>query len=335
MADTLGANDEADLLQQSARYAMLSDHLTDKLCRTPAGVLTQLFVRNGPVPHDLYCGVLPEHLRRAIDELGIVDTRASLTFGQVSVTPFSSLYLASDQLFTIDESGDIDLTPRGDLVMPPHSSTLTLLEFARGDGGGGSLVDMGSGCGALGLSLARSYDLVRMVDANPRAAAYSSLNAHINDISADVIVDDVTTGNLSAPVGSLTLFNAPTTVPYRNDVNEYGFMTPRAALESIVSSFPEEGKCRALVFAVIEIPRRCRSIQDIVAEWLTDLPVTQLAVNRIHHSAAYVAPQAISQGTIDPQCLLLRHGGDAPLLLRYLRERGIHEVVPVVVSVSV
>ncbi|TDB99956.1 hypothetical protein E1091_05880 [Micromonospora fluostatini] len=302
---TLGATDPVDLVSNTGTYALFTDHLSDQLCRTPAGLLTQLFVRNAPVPADDYRTVLPEELRRALYCSGIVTGTTDLVRGRFSVTPVASRYFLSDQLFAFDDAGDVELTDGVDVVLPPHASSMALLRYAAEAEPGGPLIDVGSGCGVLGVSLA-----------------------------ARVLVEDVTTGGFAVPDGSLLLFNTPTTIRYADEGRPSAAMPPRRALESVVGLLPAGRGCHARLFLVVEVPRGGRSASDLVASWLTDVPVDRLDVREIRDSAAFVPAAMISQGRVDPQCPLLRHGGDAPLLARHLRDREIHEVVPVTVSVS-
>ncbi|MFI9527740.1 methyltransferase [Micromonospora rosaria] len=331
---TLGATDPVDLVRNTGTYALLTDHLSDQLCRTPAGLLTQLFVRNAPVPADDYRTVLPEELRRALYCSGIVTGTADLVRGRFSVTPVASRYFLSDQLFAFDDAGDVELTDGVDVVLPPHASSMALLRYAAEAEPGGPLIDVGSGCGVLGVSLAARHRSLTALDVNPRAAHLSRVNAELNGVAARVLVEDVTTGGFPVPDGSLLLFNTPTTIRYADGGRSSAAMPPRRALESVVGLLPAGRGCHARLFLVVEVPRGVRSASDLVASWLTDVPVDRLDVREIRDSAAFVPAAMIPQGRVGPQCPLLRHGGDAPPLARHLRDREVHEVVPVTVSVS-
>jgi len=55
----------------------------------------------------------------------------------------------------------------------------------------GTLLDLGCGYGAIGITLAKTYGVkLTMSDVNPRALRYAALNAERNGVDADVVMSD-------------------------------------------------------------------------------------------------------------------------------------------------
>jgi len=55
----------------------------------------------------------------------------------------------------------------------------------------GSLLDLGCGCGVIGIALGKAYDLqVTMTDVNPRALACAEINCRENGVRAEIVRSD-------------------------------------------------------------------------------------------------------------------------------------------------
>jgi len=55
----------------------------------------------------------------------------------------------------------------------------------------GTLLDLGCGCGVIGIALAKAYDLqVTLADVNPRALACARLNCRENGVAAEIVQSD-------------------------------------------------------------------------------------------------------------------------------------------------
>jgi len=55
----------------------------------------------------------------------------------------------------------------------------------------GSLLDLGCGCGVIGVALGKAYDLrVTMADVNPRALACAEINCRENGVEAGIVQSD-------------------------------------------------------------------------------------------------------------------------------------------------
>jgi hypothetical protein len=335
VVELLEAAAAPDLLAHSVEYALHSEHLSDDLLETPAGVLTQLFVRNGQVPHDVYRARLPRRLRDLVETLGLASVEREWVGGRASISLLSSRYYLSDQLFTLNFSENPAFRSRSDIVMPPHSSTMSLWENVERGGPWVELIDVGCGCGVLGIDLGVRYDKVTAVDCNPRAVAYTQANAILNAVDMATRTIDITKEQVPVVGPAHFVFNSPTTIQYRSDVREPGVMAPELALDRVLGQLlPNRlAGCLAQIYMIIEVPEWCASAEEVVAGWLAGTRATGFEVLELRDSPAAVTADMILTGSIEPRCLLLRSSRDAPVLADYLRQRRTKEVVPAVVSV--
>ncbi|TDC65130.1 methyltransferase domain-containing protein [Micromonospora sp. KC207] len=334
IARTLDAPDVSEVLGNSARYALQTEDVADELVNSAAGVMIQLFVRNGFVAEEHYHQQMPAVLSDLAADIGLVSRQRGQVRARLSITPLFGKYFFSDRLFTVEPSGSLTFSTRDDIVMPPHSSSLHLLESLAVDDSFNALVDVGCGCGVLGLALASGYASTMLVDVSPRAVRFAQANAVMNDIAATAKAADVTRDRL-LDVPAHVVFNAPTTIPYDSAVGEPGMMTAETALTSAVgqlSQGPGRGG-RAQVFVVVEVPHEFASAEELIRNWLCSFEFSRLEVRALPHSPFRVSSEMIALGSVDPHCLLLRRSSDARALAHYLDSRGTREVVPLVASV--
>lgn len=142
---------------------------------------TQLFAYAGVVARPRVEQALGPDVVAALDRAGWwIETDAGLRT-RVRIMPFCGLWLASD-----------DCPLSEDPVMGPGATTILLAHSLSFDGVQ-SLLDVGCGAGTLAL-LARSRGVpdVMGVDIDPRALAYSQLNARLNGLDGTWAAGDLT-----------------------------------------------------------------------------------------------------------------------------------------------
>ncbi|GAA3127056.1 methyltransferase [Streptosporangium carneum] len=325
----LSAEDAADLLSNAAFYAFCSAGQVAELVTTPAGVMVQLFVRNGDVARDRYERVVPAPTRELLATLGLVSSDGDTVTSEVSVSPGRSMYFLSDQLFRSDAR--VAIANRSTLVMPPHASSFALLDNLGAVSG--KLVDVGCGCGVLSLVLRERCSSVVGVDLNPRAVAYSRVNAVVNGVEAGFGLADLR-GDLD--VGRLAdhlVFNSPTG-PGHHEEAEIGWMTAQDALGLVVDTMPgvlrPEGAAEVLL--IVEVPEDRSSATELVRSWLP--PGTRADVVELRDSPLAASPQAVAGGRLAPGCLLADDAQEAVRLIDHLRANRIREVVPALVTLT-
>ncbi|MFI9560342.1 methyltransferase [Nonomuraea endophytica] len=323
----LGAEDDAELLSHAALYAYVSAERVDDLLTSPAGVLTQLFVRNGAVRRETYARMLPSSLRGLLDEHGLVTSGDGTVAGSVSISPVGSLYFLSDPLFRSD--GEISLSAEAALVMPPHASTFALLHNLGEVRG--RLLDVGSGCGVLALSLADRCSAVTGIDLNPRSVEFSGLNARVNGRAAEFHHAAFGPGFEPADQADVLVFNTPTGPGHRS-LAEVGRMTARRALELVTSTAVLRPGGLAYVLLIVEVPVGRSSAGDLVQSWLPD--GWQASMTELPGSPLACSRAAMDKGRLAFGSALAADARDAEHLVERLRARGIAEVMPVLVKLT-
>jgi SAM-dependent methyltransferase len=336
-ARLLGASGDADLLRNSTLYALWSHDRLAALAETAPGVLTQLFVRNGPVPADRYRTTVPARLRELLEAAELVRTDGTTVAAPVSISPYGRLHILSDPLFTCHDSPDGRpvTSTEPDPVMPPHVSTFLLLDHLRPRTG--RLLDLGCGSGILGLALAPEYTAVAGVDVLPRAAAFSRANAWLNRRSADFRTGDFRTGLGTPRSVDHVVFNAPGRAPRKDGPEDPDLLSPerllKEATENIVAVLADDGLAQILL--VVAVPEEHESPADIVRTWLpTPDRISDVTVAEVTDPALSISPKAIERMRIQPGCLLADNREDAEFLMTELRRRRIREVKPVILSIT-
>lgn len=323
-ARLLHAADPVDLLTNSALYAASA---AGDLDGTLPGILTRLFVCNGEVSSAAYDGLVPARLRRALDDLRLLVRGAGTVRSLVSISPFASLYFLSDPLFRT-RRGVTTMSRWDGLVMPPHASSLLLLDSVKPVGG--RLLDVGCGSGFLAVALTDRYDSAVGVDVNPRAVGFSRANAAVNGRRAAFDGGDLTGALRIDPPADHVIFNSPSGPAHRADDRELGWMPAPTALEALAGRLPEllaqPGLAQILVIA--ELPREGPLVQ------LPPLPdgFSVADVAEFPDSLLGVSEEAIARGKIEPGCLLARDTDDAALLMAHLLRHDIRAVHPLLVT---
>ncbi|GAA2117690.1 hypothetical protein GCM10009727_00170 [Actinomadura napierensis] len=212
----------------------------------------------------------------------------------------------------------MNLSP--DLVMPPHASSLVMRQEVSGRGG--RLLDVGTGSGFLALTMAPDHESVTGIDVNPRAVFFAKANALVNGRAGDFRVagfEDGLDGH------DHVVFNAPGRPPR----DRAGGLDPFTA-ESIVRELgkaPLKAGALVQVLVIVPVPR---GRPDVVAEWLDgrDHTVTEVDAPMFAIPAA-----AVAKGRVPARCLLVDGPDDAGLVMRHLHEKGIDQVVPLLLSI--
>ncbi len=335
----LSAESPAELLSNAALYAFCSAGQVDELVTSPAGVMIQLFVRNGDVARTRYARVVPAPLRELLATLGLVssgrgdgddgDDDGDTVTSTVSISPGCSMYLLSDQLFRSDAR--VAISGRSTLVMPPHASTFELLDNLGTVGG--RLLDVGCGCGVLALALRERCSSVVGVDLNPRAVAYSRANALVNGVEADFQPADLRSElGIGEPADHL-VFNSPTG-PGHHAEAEIGWMSARDALGLVADAMPKVLRPGGLaeVLLVVEVPEDSASVSELVRSWLPG--ASDIGVTELRDSPLAASPEAVARGRLAPGCLLADDAQEAVELIGHLRAHRIREVVPTLVTLT-
>jgi methylase of polypeptide subunit release factors len=137
--------------------------------------LARLFLHGVPVASD--------HARAALEpmsveewrEAGLLEVEGEAVRGRLVLYPFHGLVVAMDSPELLETGAPADF------VSGITNSTAALASFMI-ERTGGSVLDLGTGCGVLGLLAARSGARVLATDINARALSFARFNALLNGI---------------------------------------------------------------------------------------------------------------------------------------------------------
>jgi hypothetical protein len=236
------------------------------LCRTRGGTplhtLIRLFFLGVPV--DVGAA------RRAVEPLALddwvrgrlLDVRDGQAVPLVRVVTHQGLLLASDM------PGKIHTGAGSDYVMGMGKSSVLLAKVAARRPSRGAL-DLGTGCGVLGLLAARHSERVWATDKNPRAVAFARFNARLNGVANLECLE----GDLFEPVagrrfdlvlGSLPFVIAPQARYLFRDSGSRGDEFCRRLVRLAPPLLEEGGFCQLLGNWV---HRKGQSWQEALAGW--------------------------------------------------------------------
>jgi SAM-dependent methyltransferase len=302
--------------------------------QTPASLLTSLFVLNRAVPAGWPDALLPSELIDLLYGLSlVVRTGDGECRGSVSLTPYRDRWFLSDQLFLTLGPQRVVQAPGDDLVMPPHASSLLVLDGMRELEG--SVLDAGCGSGFLALNAGPKTGRVAGFDLNPRCVAFAAANSALNSADAAFTVGDL--ADFSLPLDDRfdhLIFNAPTTPRIDGAEAEVGQSTMESMLHVAAAAVPRllRPGGTAAIFGLVEVPERLADAEQAVREWLAGESVTDITVT-VHDSPLLsVSRRQLRQGRLHGQSLLVYGSGQACHLLDALASRGTAAIDVVTVS---
>jgi SAM-dependent methyltransferase len=202
-------NSSEEILSGTGRYSLF--HL-DRLSqmKDPIGILAILFMLSGRVAlPDLR--ILDPELLDTLWRLGLIEEipeSPNLLRGTVNITELQRRYFLSDQLFE-NLGGEIKVSYRADSCMPPHASSLELMNVLRKpEKAPSSFLDVGCGSGCQSIAFASDYDLVDGLDPSVRSVSFARINALLNGCKIRYVVNNWESFEPVLPYGHIA-FNAP------------------------------------------------------------------------------------------------------------------------------
>ncbi len=155
-----GAADLGGALERTSRPGVLN-------------LLVRLFFLGVPQEASVVAQHVPAPVLDCMARSGIVRVAGGEVVPQVMLTP------CDDFVFTADSAARMRAGDSGDLVLWPNITTRLLQLFSAGTPSG-DVLDLGAGCGILGILAAPRSRTVTATDLNPRAAEFTQFNAWLN-----------------------------------------------------------------------------------------------------------------------------------------------------------
>jgi hypothetical protein len=143
----------------------------------PLDTTIRLFLLEQAVSAEVAGRALEKESLQLWEAAGLIHRNGDQFRSTVRILPYEQLYFASDLNRSIREDCDANF------VMGLGHGT-ELLAFAAVPGNGRDMLDLGTGCGALGLLSASTSKSILGTDINSRAVNYANFNAQLNGIAA-------------------------------------------------------------------------------------------------------------------------------------------------------
>ena len=279
-------------------------------------LLLRLFFLAYPQPREAVASLVPEPVLRLMLEAGMLAGDGQALSATVMLTPYQ------DSLFASDSAARMRSAEAADIVVWPNPASLLLHLFAIAAPARATL-DLGAGCGILGILAAPHSDRVVATDLNPRAEPLVAFNAALNG------VDNVEflTGDTFEPVRGRTFDRILANPPF--------FLTPGCERMYCENSMDLDQYCRRVVRegaqhlaeggylqALLEWAQvRGQPWQERLAEWLEGTGCDAWILRRYTRDAAAYAEERIRTAwPQEPPAARLA------AWMAYYRERGVEEV---------
>ena len=185
-------------LRSGSSHALL-EHMVDS---SPVNTLLRWFFAGAPQSPEAVRPFIPESILQILLECGL------LSLGSGGLTPNAMVTPCDEYYFAADVSTRMTSAQSADIVLWPNPTTRLLQLFSIRKPSRSTL-DLGTGCGILGILARKFSDQVTATDLNPRAGEFTRFNARLN--AADPV--EYLTGDTFEPVADrrfdLILANPP------------------------------------------------------------------------------------------------------------------------------
>ena len=177
LRDLLGVAypDDVGLLNRAPALERIRDHTA------PSAVLARLLYLEADEPLRTVRAVLTRDECARLIAAKLLSRRGTAVHARLRLDCVGGLLLLADRRFRAVDPRALGL-PAGDMVYPPGADSALLAQIAarlRGN----RVLDLCTGSGVLGLTVAAASEQVTAVDINPRAVALATSNAVLNGIA--------------------------------------------------------------------------------------------------------------------------------------------------------
>ena len=304
LSDALNSADYTELsvantVECSVPFGLSLGDLPPILRRTrslsPHETLVRAFLLGQIVPEDSFRAALQDASLESLAEAGLLRLTPEGVEPLVRLTPFADLILASN----LPRPGGVS---SADFVMPPGLSSLMLSRMRMRQPFENTL-DLGTGCGVLGLSAAGHSERVIATDANPRALEFFEFNAKLNSIENAVSRQGSLYDPVSAEQFHLIISNPPFVIsPSQKYQYRDGGMRGDEFCRQLIRSTPEMlrpgGVCQLMCNIAHPVGG---SLDETFSEWVDGLPCDSLVwINKTSDISEYAMRWILASESQDP-----------------------------------
>lgn len=285
---------------------------------TALHLLLRWFFLGAPLDGGILAGRVPAPVLTLMLETGMLVRDGARFAPTVMLTPCEGF------LFAADPASTLDSPESAAMVLWPNPST-RVLQMATIRRASGATLDLGAGCGILGILASRHSGQVVATDLNPRATEFARFNVWLNGVKNV----DCLTGDTFEPVQGRTFDLIIANPPF--------FITPSTGQIYCENSMELDGYCREIVRTaprylneggVLQITLEWVQVsgqawQDRLVEWLKDTGCDAWVLRSFARSgAAYAAERIGMMMAYSPLTANQRFDE----WMDYYRARGVEEI---------
>jgi SAM-dependent methyltransferase len=303
-------------------------------------LLARMFLMGSRTKSATYRRVFPEKFRVLLETQQLVrPCEDDCVTAEVSIVEFDSRYFLSDKLFENRGNGRIEVQAGRDIVWPMSEWSLNLYRELRINPLWTSMLDVGCGTGCLSILANRRYPRTVGFDLNPRAVAFSRINAALcgaEGVSYET-GDCLAFGDSTSRFDHI-VFAAPGGpgggTGESSLVSHGGRLGHELALrflgERVDALMSAHGCCQ--IWTIFAVEEKYGSIQELVEH---SLPGNRFSVSvkAFRSGGLYLSPDDIKKGKAPPGCHYAK-GESAARLVQWLRSNQIKEVASAVVTIQ-
>jgi hypothetical protein len=337
IAALVGEKDPTNFVR-NAGFSALSYDPVLKASPTHLACLARLFLFGGSVSESAYA-VIPRDMQDLLDRFGLVRRSDGTITSEVTIGELESQYFVSDKLFDLAADG-LKLNTASDAVWPLSEWSLALHEQLDFEDSWTSLLDVGGGSGCLAILAGDRYAQRVAIDLNPRATAFSQLNAQLARASslrcetadcltfADRAIEKFDHVVFAAPGGP----SGPTTGESAMVAHggAFGHELVIKFLSAQIDNLLAPGGC-CHIWGVFAVEERLGSIRRLVEEALPgdrfDVSIEPVRSGGLYLSREHIQSRKVPRGSHYAQ------GDGVSSVLEWLNERGVIEVASAVVAI--
>ncbi|RKN07605.1 methyltransferase [Streptomyces radicis] len=291
-----------------------------KRSESPVAVIARLFLFCGHVPAVDLDRTDPE-LAALLWRLGLVEQVAGdepLVRATVALVELRSNYFISDKLFE-NAPGGFTVHDGSSGCMPPHASSVELLSGLKKPAAARSFLDVGCGSGCQSVVFASDYECVAGFDVDERAVEFAQVNAAINGLSGRYEVSSWESFRADRLYDHI-VFNSPDP--------SVAFDFIGRGLEGMLSRAGH-----AQVWLNCEVGAEDQSLEHVLLRSIENPERFDMESQENANSPFSVGADFIRSRKFPEHTLLVSHPGERASYMRDLVERGVREIVSVILTI--